>query len=76
MHEEHEEMIRGDAIFRRAVLDFESTHECDQGSISEALALESTAGMTNLSSASMQMRVLNNLSMFVTIVVHTNVSHR
>lgn len=35
MHEEHEEMIRGDAIFRRAVLDFESTHECDQGSISE-----------------------------------------
>lgn len=34
VHEEHEKLIRENGIFRQAVLDFESTHECQDGSYS------------------------------------------
>lgn len=34
VHEEHEKLIRENGIFHQAVLDFESTHECRDGSYS------------------------------------------
>lgn len=34
VHKEHEKLIRENVIFRKAVLDFESTHECQDGSYS------------------------------------------